>query len=299
MKVNKTTGKVTVVKDFVGTATITITAKADENYKAAKKTVKITVQPAGTSLAGAKVSVEKQTYTGKALKPAPKVTLNGVTLTKGTDYKVTYENNKAAGIATVTVTGKGNYTGTATGTFKILTEKPVISKVKNVSTGVKVTWGKVAGAASYQVYRKASGGKWTALGTTSASSYTDTTAAAGTRYAYKVRCIGSDGKTAVSGFSASKAITYIAAPTLNKPKNVKSGVKLTWTESAGAVKYAVYRKASGGSWEKLGVTAKTSYVDKTAQAGTRYAYKVRCVAKNGRTATSVFSASKAITRKQS
>ncbi len=107
-----------------------------------------------------------------------------------------------------------------------------------------------------------------------------------------------DGVTPVSTFSKSKSITFIAPPTLKQAKNISTGVRISWTASAGASKYAVYRKASGGSWEKLAVTAKTAYRDKTAQKGTRYAYKVCCVTKDGTTATSAYSGTKAVTRKK-
>ena len=63
-------------------------------------------------------------YNGKARKPVPTVTakVGGqlVTLEKDRDYTVKYENNKQPGTATVTVTGKGNYTGTITMTFTIV-----------------------------------------------------------------------------------------------------------------------------------------------------------------------------------
>ena len=59
-------------------------------------------------------------YTGKAQTQDPVVTLDGATLTKGTEYKVSYKNNTNAGTATVVVTGTGdNHMGTATATFKI------------------------------------------------------------------------------------------------------------------------------------------------------------------------------------
>ncbi len=73
---------------------------------------------------GTNVSKTTYTYDGKAHKPIPTVTtkVNGqlVTLKKNTDYTVTYENNTEIGTATVTITGKGNYTGTLTKTFKIV-----------------------------------------------------------------------------------------------------------------------------------------------------------------------------------
>lgn len=59
-------------------------------------------------------------YTGKAIQPAVAVTLDYSTkLRPGIDYTVAYKNNVNAGTASVIVTGKGNYGGTATETFNI------------------------------------------------------------------------------------------------------------------------------------------------------------------------------------
>ncbi len=54
-------------------------------------------------------------YDGTA--KTPEVTING--LKKDVDYTVTYKDNISTGIATVTIEGIGNYTGTVTKTFEI------------------------------------------------------------------------------------------------------------------------------------------------------------------------------------
>jgi len=61
-------------------------------------------------------------YTGKALKPAVKVTYGKKTLKAGKNYTVKYSNNKNIGVGKITITGikKGGYTGSKTVTFKIL-----------------------------------------------------------------------------------------------------------------------------------------------------------------------------------
>lgn len=58
------------------------------------------------------------TYDGTAKTPSVTVTLLGETISSQY-YDVTYSNNINAGTATVTVTGKDGYEGTATGTFTI------------------------------------------------------------------------------------------------------------------------------------------------------------------------------------
>ncbi len=65
----------------------------------------------------AKIAAEK--YTGKEIKPEIKVTHGKKTLLEGTDYAVSYKNNKEIGKATVVVTGLGDYAGTKTATFQI------------------------------------------------------------------------------------------------------------------------------------------------------------------------------------
>ncbi len=74
------------------------------------------------SISGATVAAEDQVYSGEALTPAVTVTLGGKTLAAEKDYVIpadAYANNVEKGQATVRVTGCGNYTGSAAGTFRI------------------------------------------------------------------------------------------------------------------------------------------------------------------------------------
>lgn len=98
-------------------------------------------------------SVGSQTYTGKAVKPTVKVTVDGKTLKKGTDYKLKYENNTKIGTATVTVTGTGEkYFGVIKKTFKIIPQKPVISSIKTkTKKAMLVSWKKKSGLNGYQI----------------------------------------------------------------------------------------------------------------------------------------------------
>ena len=59
-------------------------------------------------------------YTGAALEPSVTVKDGEKALVEGSDYAVTYANNTAAGTATVTITGKGNYAGERTIDFTIV-----------------------------------------------------------------------------------------------------------------------------------------------------------------------------------
>ena len=58
-------------------------------------------------------------YDGKAKTPTVTVKDGSTTLTKDTHYTVSYSNNTNVGTATVTITGKGNYTGSVNKNFTI------------------------------------------------------------------------------------------------------------------------------------------------------------------------------------
>lgn len=105
-----------------------------------------------TSLSNCRITVKDQVYSGKAKKPAVTVTLDGKKLVRGTDYTVKYSGNKAIGTATVKVTGKGDYTGTAKATFKI--NPKAVSGLKLVAGKGKLTasWTKSpGGVGGYQL----------------------------------------------------------------------------------------------------------------------------------------------------
>lgn len=58
-------------------------------------------------------------YTGKAITPNITLKHGNITLEKNDDYTVKFTNNTKKGTATVTITGKDEYTGTIKKTFKI------------------------------------------------------------------------------------------------------------------------------------------------------------------------------------
>ena len=79
------------------------------------------------------LSQNSYTYDGKAKKPTVTVKDGAIVLKEGTDYTVAYSNNINIGTAKVTVTGKGNYTGTVTKEFTITKAAPPEQGVKNLS----------------------------------------------------------------------------------------------------------------------------------------------------------------------
>lgn len=110
------------------------------------------------------VKIGDQTYTGKKI--TPKITLKDgdYTLKEGTDFTVSFENNKNIGTATVTINGKGIYTGKKVREFKIVKpaatgEKATVKVVKKDGI-LKVTWSEVIGAENYYIWVSRNGGNF-------------------------------------------------------------------------------------------------------------------------------------------
>ena len=64
--------------------------------------------------------IADQTYTGRSIQPVIRITYLGTRLRRGTDYTVTYTNNRSVGTAKAKITGKGKYKGTRTVSFRIV-----------------------------------------------------------------------------------------------------------------------------------------------------------------------------------
>ncbi|WP_028510368.1 leucine-rich repeat protein [Ruminococcus sp. NK3A76] len=131
-----------------GKAKVTVTGKGNYTGTASKEFNITKVSIAKATVSG----IANKTYTGKALTQAVTVKVGSKTLKAGTDYTVTYKNNKAIGKATVTITGKGNYQGTISKAFKINPKKTAVKKVTSPKTKkIKVTYSKVAGVTGYEI----------------------------------------------------------------------------------------------------------------------------------------------------
>ncbi|MDD3746894.1 MAG: leucine-rich repeat protein [Anaerostipes sp.] len=126
---------------------ITYTAKVSLDNKEYTDTKEVII-PQKKNIASAGVSgIYNKNYTGKSQTQSKlSVKAGSTTLKAGTDYTVSYTNNKYIGTATITITGKGNYGGTLKKTFKITISKgktyTVSSKkykVTNASTSGKGT----------------------------------------------------------------------------------------------------------------------------------------------------------------
>lgn len=120
----------------------TISITGSQNATAAVL-AKFTVIP---DLSSAKITLGTAlTYTGKEQTQTVTVTLDGTTLTEGVDYTISGNTGKDAGNYTLTVTGKGNYTGKTSKAWSIakapltITGVDVQSKTYDGTTAATVT----------------------------------------------------------------------------------------------------------------------------------------------------------------
>ena len=126
-------------------------------------------------------------------------TVTGTSWTTGTaqynkqySYKVLVANNNKSAQTFSNVVNAKN-------TKKLQT--PSLKVAVNKNGSFKLSWGKVTGATSYQIYMKQSNGTYKLIKTTSSTSFTTAVAAKGKTYSYKVRAVTSKNKNATSNYS--------------------------------------------------------------------------------------------------
>ena len=168
--------------------------------------------------------------------------------------------------------------------IKYVPVAPTISKLENTSSGIKLTWNKIAGVYGYRLYYKPVSGGWKRFKDTTATSFTDSGVVPNKTETYTIRCIDKNGNT-VSGFNSkgwSKKYTPVA-PTISKLENTSGGIKLTWNKISGVYGYRLYYKPASGGWKRFKDTTATSFTDSGVVPNKTETYTIRCIDKNGNT----------------
>ena len=131
----------------VGVATVIATGMGDyTGYTSKNFTITKRAMAGGTVSVASSVS-----FTGSNITPSVTVKVAGRSLTNGTDYTVSYSNNKNVGKATVKITGKGNYSGSLSAKFDIVPAKQQIQKLETKYKGFFVDWAQKGSATGYDV----------------------------------------------------------------------------------------------------------------------------------------------------
>ena len=205
-----------------------------------------------------------------------------------------YYKGTAADWAKITIEeGNEDLTNATLHCAKSAPAAPVVKLGNSAASGKPMlTWNAVEGATSYRIYRStAKGSGYSLLGTTTATSYTNTGAKAGTTYYYRVKAVNDAGLSPYSNIVSGKVKSVTpkpSAPVVKIGNSSTSGKPmLTWNAVSGATSYKVYRATSqNGTYSLLGTVTATSYTNTGAKAGVTYYYKVKAVNSAGESAYS-------------
>ncbi len=180
----------------------------------------------------------------------------------------------------------GHYEGD--GLKTVYLDTPALKEITISASSLKVSWSKVSGATGYAIYRKAPGGSWGMIGTTTSTSYTDKKGIEdGLFYCYTVRTYKGNVITAKnhryiaeywSGYDRTGIeMKKLSVPVLSSNvKVVNTGLEIAWEEVDDAAGYAVYRKTGSADWKMIGTSTSSTYVDRNSgSSGTIYDYTVR------------------------
>lgn len=167
--------------------------------------------------------------------------------------------------------------------INIETSAPKLLSAKSLDYDtIQVKWEAVKGVTGYKVYRKKpTDTKYTALKTTTGTSFKDTTAQVGQEYYYTVRAYVNS--TNNLGDYDKKGIKGVAVPKQPKLVSAESkdfnAIKITWEKVDGASGYNIYRKATTDKcYKQIGeVTGNKTFTttDLSATTGVKYQYTVR------------------------
>ena len=206
---------------------------------------------------------------------------------EGTDYTLSYANNKIVGLGTITVTGMGAFTGSTTVHFYILPKQVTGMKFASKTSSVTLSWKAVTGATGYQIYQyDSSSKKWKKKSTVTKNQVVLEKLSSGTTYKYKVRAIAKiDSKTKAG--KCSSTLTTTTRP--SKPAlTVKAGTKkaaLSWKKIKGASGYCIYMSTKkNGTYKRVKHITKgstVSYKKTKLKKGKTYYFKIRAYRKIG------------------
>ena len=212
----------------------------------------------------------------------------------------TYTNNSTAIGTTYYYKVKAvnaNGAASAYSATKSVQRKPAAPTVSIYRTNgkPKLSWKAVSGAKKYWIYRSTDGKKFKYWDSTTRTSYTNSGAASGTKYYYRVKAVAVvNGKNVASANSSTKSLlTSLAKPSVSiTTSNGKP--KITWKAVTGADKYYVYRSTDGKTFSYWDSTTKTSYINSGAKKNTKYYYKVKAVCASNSNANSAQSSAVSI-----
>ena len=188
--------------------------------------------------------------------------------------------------------GFSNYSGALSGQIGSALAAPAgVNASQNQFSQITVSWGAVAGASNYTVYRApASTGPYEEIVSGVAGlSYNDPASelTQGKYYYYTVQAVAGSQVSPVSAlYGTGLALPSLIAPVINAVSGT-GNVVLSWSDVSGASDYDIYRSNDGGlTFPTMFTTNVSNYSDTPPSANFIYYYKVKARNSDG---SSIFS----------
>ena len=247
----------------VGTATVTIQGIGNYTGTIEREFEIVKIDISNFVVTG----ITNQVYTGEEINlPITVVDENGKSLVYKHDCDWTYSNNTSAGIATITINGIGNYTGTITETFTI---NPVVLTVAGVTLSESSYV--YDGIAKQPVIIVRNGNDLLVNNKDYRVVYAKNTAIGTATVTI----------TGIGNYRGTIRKTFKIIPgqvTGLKQSGTRSAASttLSWTAVSGASGYEIYRSTSkNGLYTRVKYQSAVTYKNTGLSAGSRYYYKIR------------------------
>lgn len=192
-------------------------------------------------------------------------TVTGNSVVSFTDTSVKASTQYSYKVSSYNAQKEEAQSGSVTITF---VKSPSLKSLSKTADGFKLSWNKLSGASGYYIMRKAqTDSYYVKVGSTTSTSYTDTSAVGGIKYYYSVKAYNSDG---ISGMPTAKSGIFLSAVKITSSSNTKKAITVKWTASRGATSYYLYRNS-----KYYKTVSTTSFTDNDVKSGTTYTYSVK------------------------
>ena len=153
-KLKKSDYKLTWSEGCKDPGTYQVTARLRKGILAGAGTAEFVIMEAAEtiSISDCNITVKDRVYTGKAITPKVTVKYGDKTLKAGRDYTLDY-NKKLTDIgpATVTVKGKGDFSGSKKVAFKVIPKGTTFTKLTGGKGQIKLAWEQPENITGYQI----------------------------------------------------------------------------------------------------------------------------------------------------
>ena len=166
---------------------------------------------------------------------------------------------------------------------------PKLTSAVTDNSGLTLGWNAMKGADQYVIYQKYAGTGWKRVGVTNKTKLLIKKPVKDAEVKYTIRCMNKSGNafTSASDKSGFTAVS-LDPPKMTRMEALADGVKLTYSASALATRFNIYRKNDKGVWAKIGASDTNTFIDATAVPGKTYTYTLRSVAADKKSTTSGF-----------